>query len=178
MSTVIGVVDNGKVWMGADSFATTGDGERRRIKCEKIFTNGLFLIGFIGSVRCGQVLSPEYFTPPEEVMGFPDAIIAQFTEKGCLATNPETQTSLQESNFLIGTPNGRLFEILADFQMNQIVDHTAVGSGSNFALGSLYTTRRWSDHRKRIKVALEAAALYDTSTGPPFVIEEFLEDES
>jgi ATP-dependent protease HslVU (ClpYQ) peptidase subunit len=176
MSTVIGIVDNGKVWMGADSFATTMDGERRRIVCKKIFTNAKYLIGFIGSVRTGQVIRPEYFTPPDDIMELPDAMFEQFTKKGCISINRESQVPLMEGNFLIATPDGKLFEILVDFQMNEIEDHTAIGSGSNFAVGSLYTTRNIADHKKRLLVALEAAALYDTSTGPPFIIEEFLEE--
>ena len=176
MSTVIGMVDNGKVWLGADSYATTSEGERRRMVAEKIFTNGPYIIGFIGSVRTGQVVKPEYFKPPEELYQFPDALLAQFKEKGCLAINSDNQCVLQESNFLIGTPDGRLHEILVDFQMNEIEDFTAVGSGSAFALGSLFTTRNQKDPKKRIITALKAASEYDMSTGPPFVIEEFLED--
>ncbi len=176
MSTVIGIVDNGKVWMGADSFATTMDGQRRRIICRKIFVNGPYLIGFIGSVRTGQVLKPEYFTPPADVMDFPDAMFDQYKNKGCLAINAENQIPIQEGNFLIATPDGKLFEILLDFQMNEIEDYTSIGSGSSFALGSLYTTRNLINHKKRILVALGAASLYDMSTGPPFITEEFLED--
>ena len=56
MSTVIAIVDDGKIWMGSDSYATTSDGERRRIICKKIFINGPYLIGFVGSVRTGQVI--------------------------------------------------------------------------------------------------------------------------
>jgi len=176
MSTVIGIVKDGKVWMGADSYATTNDGERRRIICRKIFTNGLFLLGYIGSVRTGQVLKPEYFECPEHLHELPDAIIEQLKEKGCLAINSDTQCIIQESNFLVGTPDGRLFEILVDFQMNEIEDFTVIGSGSAFALGSLYTSRKWQDQEKRIITALKAAAEYDMSTGPPFIVEEFLED--
>jgi len=176
MSTVMAIVDNGKVWMGADSYATTKGGERRRMKCTKIFTNGPYLIGYIGSVRTGQVLRPEYFIAPKKVHGFPDKLITHFEKKKCLAVDPETQCSVFESNLLIATHEGRLYEILVDFQMNEIEDFTSIGSGSNFALGSLYTTRDWSSPKKRILTALKVAAIYDMSTGPPFIVEEFLED--
>lgn len=176
MSTVIGIVKDGKVWMGADSFATTSDGERRRILCKKIFTNGPFMIGYIGSVRTGQVIQSRYFKPPKDVFDFPDKLREQFEAKGCLATNTDDQTSILLSNFLIATPKGKLYELLVDFQMNEIEDFTAIGSGSGHALGSLYTSRKWKDQKKRIMTALKIAAVYDTSTGPPFVVEEFLED--
>jgi len=176
MSTVVAIVDNGKVWMGGDSFTTTKDGQRRRIKCIKMFTNGPYLIGFIGSVRTSQVIKPEYFDAPKNLYEFPDKLREQYEKKGCLSIDPDNQTSMQESNILIATHEGKLYEILADFQMNEIEDFTGIGSGSPFALGSLYTTRRWSSPKKRILAALEVASVYDTSTGPPFVIEEFLED--
>ena len=83
MSTVMAIVEDGKIWMGADSYATTSDGERRRIVCNKIFTNGPYMIGYIGSVRTGQVVRPNQFEAPENVMDFPDALMEQFKEKGC-----------------------------------------------------------------------------------------------
>lgn len=179
MSTVIGIVQDGKVYMGCDSYATTEDGVKRNLnKVKKMFTNGPYLIGYIGSVRAGQTLLPHVFTPPKNVMNFPDVMIKQFEEKGCLATDPDSQTSAQQSNFLIATTSGKLYEVLADFQINDIDDYTAIGSGSHFAYGSLYTTRHMKDPRKRLKIALETAAFFDTSTGPPFIIEIFLEDES
>lgn len=177
MSTVIGLVQDGKVYMGADSFATTESGERRNIVVKKIFTNGFYMIGFIGSVRTGQVLKPEYFEAPENIYDFPDRIRIQLEEKGCLATNSETQASMMESNFLVATVEGKLYEILSDFQMNEIDDFTAVGSGSTFALGSLYTSRKIKDAKKRILRALDAAAFFDAASGPPFITEIFLEDE-
>lgn len=175
MSTVIGIVDDGKIWMGADSYATTPSGERRRIICEKMFMNGPYLIAFVGSIRSGQVLKPNSFKAPENIYDFPDRMVEQFKKKGCLVVSPESQTSVQEANFLITTPNGKLFEVLLDFQMNEIEDFTAIGSGSPFALGSLYTTRDWGDHKRRIMTAFKVAATYDMSTGPPYIIEEFLE---
>ncbi len=175
MSTVVAIVDKGKVWMGADSYATMESGERRRIICKKMFINPPYLIGYVGSARVGQTLKPEYFDPPENVFDFPDQLIKQFKKKGCLGTDSDDQTLKHSSNFLIATPNGKLFEILVDFQMNEVKDFTAIGSGSPFALGSLYTTRRRNDPEKRLMTALKVASVYDIHTGSPFVIEEFLE---
>lgn len=175
MSTVVGIVKDKTIWMGADSFATTENGDRRRIICRKIFTNGPYLIGYIGSVRTGQVVKPEFFKAPKRVQDFPDELRKQFEEKGCLAVNSETQCVGHESNFLIGTASGQLFEILVDFQMNEIADFTAIGSGASYALGSLYTTSKVKDQKLRILTALKAAATYDTSTGPPFITEQFFE---
>jgi len=176
MSTVVGIVNNGKVWMGADSFATTIDGERRRTVCNKLFINGPYLFGHTGSVRPGQVLRRQFFTPPKNVLELPDCIRDHLKKKECLIINPDTQTQLLEGNFLIATNHGKLYEFLSDFQMNEVIDHTAIGSGAPFSLGSLYTTRKVYNNTHRLKVALHAAAVYDLHTGPPFIIKEFLED--
>jgi len=174
MSTIIGIVDNGRVWIGTDSYATTTNGERRRIICKKSFVNSGYLISFIGSIRAGQSLRPEYFKAPKEIYQFPDKIIAQFEKCGCLGTDSDNQTYITESSFLIANSHGKLFELLSDFQINEIEDYTSLGSGSSFALGSLYTTEAWKDPKKRIITALKASGVYDMSTGPPYKIEKFL----
>ncbi len=119
------------------------------------------------------MIKPKYFKPPKDILEFPDKLLEQFANKGCLGTNSEDQSYFQSSNFLIGTSEGRLYELLTDFQMSEIEDYTSVGSGSPYALGSLYTTRRWKNQEKRIMIALKAACVYDTCSGPPYVIEEF-----
>lgn len=173
MSTVIGIVEDKKVYIGADSLASTEEGDARPIKCKKIFRNGKYLVGFIGSVRGGQVLYPEYFKFPPKIMDVPDAIMNQCVEKGCLVTS-EQQTSLHACNFLIGF-KGKLYEILVDFQMSEIASYTAVGSGSTYAFGSLHTTEQMKDDftpPMRIELALEAAAEFSTGTRKPFYWEQ------
>lgn len=176
MSTIVGIVKKGKVWMGADSFATTEDGDRRNFIAEKMFVNRQYLIGFTGIVRTGQVLKPQYFEPPENVWDFPDRIIQQYEQKGCLAVS-DHQMKFHENNIMIATTDGKLYEILSDFQMNEVTDYSSIGSGSAYALGSLYTTQHYTDPRRRVEKALEAAALFNTFTGQPFVIKEFIEDK-
>ena len=66
---------------------------------------------------------------------------------------------------------GKLYEILVDFQINQVAEYDAIGAGASFAFGALYTMRKTNlKPEQRIKIALEAAAEFDTSTGPPFWI--------
>ena len=173
MSTVVGIVDKGKVYIGADSLASTEEGDARPMKCKKIFRNGPYLFGFIGSVRGGQVLYPEYFEVPEDIMELPDAIIAQMTEKGCLLMG-EQQQALQACNFLIGHEN-KLYEILIDFQLTEIESYSSIGSGSYYAFGSLHTTEKMKEDftpLMRMELALEAAEEFSTGTRRPFIYEE------
>jgi len=171
MSCVIGLLNEGKIYIASDGIATTEDGERRPIIATKIFRNGNYLIGFTGSIRTGQVLQPESFQPPKYIHELPDAIRNQFAEKGCLVIHNESQQHHHACNFVIGY-EGRLYEILIDFQLNEIYgEFTAIGSGAGYALGSLYSTKKWTSPNKRLKTALKAAAEFDRSCGEPFYIE-------
>lgn len=177
MSTVVGLIDGKDVYIGADSRASTEDGDIRPIICNKILRNGKYLVGFTGSVRGGQVLLPYYFKFPKHVYLVPDYIREQFKNKGCLGVS-ENNTDAHGCNYIIAT-QGRLYEILCDFQLNQIESFTSVGSGSHYAFGSLMTTKMLIEEGgckitpiERITLALKAAIEYDSSTGPPIVIEK------
>ena len=175
MSCIVGIAQEGKIYMGSDSFATTSDGERRPIIANKLFFNKEYLIGFTGSIRTGQAIRPHYFDPPNSILDFPDALREHLYEKGCVL-NSEEHGQIQGSNFLIGW-RGKLYEILLDFQMNETDgDCNTIGAGATFAFGSLYTTKfiKKISPNKRIALALEAASFYTTTCGPPFDYEAIL----
>jgi len=170
MSTVIGIKKGNNVWIGSDSRGTTDDGYIRPIECIKVFRNGPYLIGFIGTVRGGQILMEQFYDPPESIEEFPDDLREYLAEKGCLAIEDDhTQTQL--CNFLVGF-EGNLYEILSDFHLGRVDNYTAIGSGSHFAFGSLYTAERrgLKDPVKRIQLALETSAHFDVSTAGPFIV--------
>jgi len=170
MSCVVGLIQNGMVYIGSDGLATTEEGERRPVICIKIFTNKEYLIGFAGSVRHGQLLGPKFLDAPASVYDFPDAIREVFIEKGAIMTT-DTGQQMHNSNILIGH-KGRLFELLIDFQINEVMGNfTAIGSGSTYAMGSLFATKKWKTPENRIINALNAAKEYDRSCGLPFTIE-------
>lgn len=171
MSCVIGLLQNGKLYIGSDGIATTDDGEKRPIIATKVFTNKGYLMGYTGSIRTGQLVGPKHFNPPSNVYELPDLIRQHILEKGSLIINGETQQHMHSCNFLIGY-QGRLFEILIDFQLNEIMGNfTAIGSGATYAMGSLFATKKWTSPENRILNALEAASEYDRSCGRPFMIE-------
>jgi len=172
MSCAIGIISKDGIWIGTDSAATTIDGEKRPIIAEKMFRKENFLIGYIGSVRGGQILKSKDFKCPQNILNLPDAIMECCREKGCLAINAEDQTNGHLCNYLVACKNG-LYEILVDFQINQIAEYTSIGSGSCYAFGSLFTTSKSNlNPQQRIKLALNTAAYFDIATAPPFVIEK------
>jgi len=106
-------------------------------------------------------------------MLLPEMIRQHFGDFGAIALSQENQTQIHLSNFLVGF-KGKLYEILIDFQINEIPEYDAIGSGSSFAFGSLYNTitRKKMKPEQRIKKALETAAFFDLSTAGPFIIEK------
>ena len=155
MSCVVGLLQNGKLYMGSDGIATTEDGEKRPVICIKVFTNKKYLLGYSGSVRHGQLVGPRHFDPPTNVLDFPDEIREIFEEKGAILSTER-----------------RLYELLIDFQMNEVFgSFTSIGSGAPYAMGSLFATQKWNSPEKRIKNALDAAFEYDRSCGEPYTIE-------
>lgn len=174
MSTVVGLKTDKGIWIGCDSRVSNDDGEIRPIMAQKIFINGPYLIAGIGSVRGIQILYPEYFTPPKSVINWPDILLKHFEEKSCVLVGDQNIT-IMACNFLIGdSRTGKLYEILIDFQMNEISNITAIGAGSSYAFGSLSTTRELNinDGEKRVRLALESAAEFNASTGSPFIIKK------
>ncbi len=172
MTTIIGIINENGVWMGADGANATDEGERRPILIKKIIRNREYLFAFSGSVRTGQLLYPEYFTPPRDIFDLPDRLREYFGEKGCIAVSPDNQTEIHLSNILVGYKE-KLYEILIDFQMNEVPEFDALGSGSSYAFGALYITRKAKlTPEQRIKMALQAACEFDLATTPPFSIEK------
>jgi len=168
MSCVIGLVNGGHVYMGADGYATTEDGERRPIVADKIFKNKDYLIGYTGSVRTGQILDSHNFDPPDDIQDLAEAMREHLYAKGCVATT-EGGLSMQTSNFLIAFKQ-KLYEVLMDFQLNEILgNYTAIGSGAAYAMGAMHVLEKFNvTPMKKLESALDAASFFHTTVGPPY----------
>lgn len=169
MSCIVGIVENDEIWVGADGRASTEDGDIRPMKDKKLFRNGKYLFGNIGSVRIGQVLTPVHFKPPQNVLKLPDAIRKKCLDMGCIAYN-EHQVQVLSSNLLV-VAEGKMYTVLIDFQMTEVEYYTSLGAGCFYAYGSLYTTHKQNYHPEdRVRIALEAACEFNGACGPPFDI--------
>jgi ATP-dependent protease HslVU (ClpYQ) peptidase subunit len=182
MTCIVGLIDNGKVWMGGDSAGVSGHDVTVR-KDTKVFKNGEFLIGYTSSFRMGQLLRFKFSPPryyPEKYHGdeyeymctdFIDAV------RDCLKAGGYSKISANEESggtFLVGF-KGRLFEIEGDFQVGEsALSYNSVGCGQDYAKGSLHRSfiDLTSGHPKYvIENALEAAAYFSGGVRGPFVIE-------
>jgi hypothetical protein len=190
MTCIVGLVQNGNVYIGGDS-AGIGDWNLTIRKDRKVFRNGEFLIGGTASFRMIQLLH-HAFEPPkippfcdsdadiEKFMAttFIDAIRQCFKDGGYA-----TKTSEQEAGgqFLVGF-RGHLFDIQSDYQVQEaLCGYDAIGCGLEVALGSFHATSD-SDLAEadraplRVMKALAAAEHHNAGVRGPFYI-EVLESE-
>lgn len=178
MTCIVGLVDGDNVYIGGDSAGVAGVDLIIRAD-EKVFRNGPFIMGFTSSFRMGQLLRYK-FNPPEHPWscGIPmdtyKFMVAVFIDevRKCLKDGGYAiEENKQESGgtFLVGYRN-RLFIIDSDYQVGESQDgFSAVGCGSQIALGSLYSTKD-KPTGNRIKAALEAAERFNTGVRGPFTI--------
>jgi ATP-dependent protease HslVU (ClpYQ) peptidase subunit len=172
MSCIVGVVNKNGVWIGADGLATTEDGQRRPIVADKIIRNKGYLLGYAGSVRAGQLMDPHHFSPPKNILDFADSLLHLLEEKGSVAKTTE-ELLLLPINILVGYKK-KLYEILADFQLNEVVDFSSIGTGAPYAYGSLFETSHNPNLKTedRVMRALKAGQCFDRSTGEPFEVKK------
>jgi len=181
MTCIVGLVENGVIYMGADSLASDTKGTSVLGRAdEKVFINGDFIIGFAGSFRVGQLLRYAFEAPDKPkkhddmaymVINFIDAVRELHKEKGSLKREDEEE--FHSVGLLVGY-NGKLYSIEEDFDVGcPQDDYCCIGVGAQVANGAMYATRDMQmDPKKRITLALEAAARYDSVCRAPFVILE------
>ena len=137
---------------------------------KKITKKGEYLIGYSGNTGMGQAVQYS-FTPP--IFGAKDInkfmvskfvpTLRKFYEEAKI-TMPEKDDD--HVSFIVGF-SGCIFEIdTADFQVGQYED-LAIGSGSQYALGSLFSTRHLRDPKRRLRLAIESSIVFSPSCQGP-----------
>ena len=174
MSCVVGLVRDGRVWMGADSAATSPNQAQFILKSPKVFVRGGRLFGPTGSIRLMQLLRFKNFEglrsdDPEVVAELVAEQIRLLTQEDEGLLNNERQ---MEAKVLLGCA-GRLFIIQEDFGvMEPRQNYTALGEGGPFALGAMSVlVRSDKDPETTLREALGISAQHCATVRPPFVIE-------
>jgi|SRR5579863_1986395 len=182
MTCVVGLVEGGVIYMGADSLASEAKGTAIVGRAdEKVFINDDVIMGFCGSFRVGQLLRHAFEVPkkPKQhdddmaymVIDFIDALRTLQKEKGSMKKEDEEET--HPAGILVGY-NGNLYAIDEDFDVGRpLENYYAMGAGSQVAFGAMYATKDAGlDPKKRITMALEAATQYDAACRGPYTILE------
>ena len=177
MTCIVGLVDDGKVYMGGDSAGVAGLDITTR-KDPKVFINGSFLFGCEGSFRMMQLLRFKLSPPKHHTdIDVYEFMVVNFVEavRECLKTGGYTRVDNNKEKggfFLVGY-KGRIFDIESDFQVGESEKgYCTYGCGSPFAMGSLYQTEGQENPKKRVLAALAAAQEFSAGVREPFHVLE------
>lgn len=189
MTIIVGLIDQGVVYMGADTVASNGT---RYVKKDSKITKMLvkrpykdarkeiaykrdhILIGSSGSIRPSQVIgamdAPDWPAGKDAyqylIGTFVNAMRSALSDAGCMGKSDD-QTDKTDLTILVGI-DGRLFTIWQDFSVMELVEsYAAVGSGADVALGALAATADSPYSAERIAKALKAVVTYDIYCGGP-----------
>ncbi len=178
MTAIVGLIDDGKIYMGADSAGVNGWLQHTSRADQKVFERKKFLFGFTSSFRMGQLLQYKMgiplHDPEKEVFAY---MVEDFVEavRSCLKTGGYARKDNEEESggtFLVGY-RSRLFRIDGDYQVGEsIIGYDACGCGEQPALGSLHSTAGIESlkPKQRIQMALEAAQEFSAGVREPFHI--------
>lgn len=168
MTCIVGLVDKDKVWIGGDS-AASSQNQIVIIKDPKVFKRGNFIIGCAGSFRTMQILKYIFKFPKLKSNDLYKYLCRDFAKEMKKASKDlmSDNEGSKFGSFLIGHEN-RLFTFDDDLQVIENLNGLdSVGSGCDYALGSIITTIG-QDPKKRILKALEASSFYCPSVAAPF----------
>lgn len=180
MTCIVGIVHDGAVWIGGDSAGVDGRYGLVVRNDRKVFRAGEFIMGFTTSFRMGQLLQFGFSPPkPREDVDVFEYMVTEFVDSarsrmksGGFARSKDSAD--QGGTFLVGY-RGRLFHVADDFQVGESSHgFDACGCGDLIALGSLLSTREWTDPQARLRQALEAAQHFSAGVRGPFVFEQLI----
>lgn len=179
MTCVVGLVDRGQVFMGADSAGSTLHGQITTRTDKKIFMNGELMVGICGSFRMRDILQyhitfkaydPKIYTPLEYVNHeVAEKAREAFKTRGLTVVENNEETF--NGSFIVGFRK-KLFEVECDFQVGEAeTQYLTCGSGGDIAAGSLFSTQKLAiPPVDRIQIALNAAAYGNAFVRGPFYI--------
>jgi len=186
MTTIAAIQGDGWAVVGYDSQVTEMVAGGRKFvlpkTSQKVVKNGEYLIGSAGSLR-GLNLLANVFEPPtlpqrltkDETLDkfFCSSFIPAL--RNCFEENSFGKEGTQDSDILV-IVRGKVYQIGSEYEWSPDQDGIySIGSGSSFALGSLYTTslsKKISQEQARvyIKQALDISSKLDACTSEPFEV--------
>jgi ATP-dependent protease HslVU (ClpYQ) peptidase subunit len=182
MTCIIALKQGNKIYMGGDRRSTC-NGVTESLASPKIFKNNNFLIGVAGDLRMLQVMQYDFVPPDPDGTDPMRYMVSDFvhdlriTLKESGYTKVENNVEVSAGQMLVAY-NKKIFKIVSNYSVSEEVDYVAIGSGTEAALGSLYTTSQEAElicditPQRRIMLALQAAAKFDYYVDKPFDILE------
>ena len=172
MTCIVGIKHEDGIYIGGDSAVSTGDLVQTLVD-PKVWKKGNFIIGSAGGLRALQIIKYKMKIPPINgkkpthymITSFIDAMRKCLKQAG--AAREDKKEEEQDNQFLVGY-KGHLYEIDGYYGVCEVGDEfIAIGSGTDYALGSLHTTKGLPPE-ERLNKALEAAAYFSAGVQAPF----------
>ena len=180
MTCIVGLVENGTVYLGGDSCVGYDWQGKRQYgdSISKVFKVDVLLFGSSGDRRAAQLVECGLVLPSQEkgqadlwylVMVVSEQIRDLLKSHGQAKIESNQENS--ETAFLIGY-HGGLYRMGIDYSIVQHIEpFDSIGSGYAFALGALEAIKDVDMKPKaRIKTALRIAARYANGVDENFVI--------
>jgi ATP-dependent protease HslVU (ClpYQ) peptidase subunit len=177
MTCVVGLVEGGRVYMGADSALCDGY-EVRAMAGTKMARVGEMLIGHTGTTRLLQlvqymvkpVAQPEGMSDEEWLVSVFIADVRRVVKENGY-TKVENAVESMDGGLLIAYRK-HLYLVGASYQLCETKDgFEAIGCGREYAIGAMLAlVDRWP--RERLLRSLECAAVVCANVCAPFVVEE------
>ncbi len=175
MTCIVGITDGESVTLGADSAAGTGE-EIYTLETRKVFARGPYLFGVSGSFRVGQIMRfraelpeppPSTDLEPFLIRELVPAIRRVVTEEGAAGSGPTILGA--KTTILLGC-RGQLWCVTNNLTVIRESPFAAIGSGRLRAYGALHALQASATEpsRRRLELALEAAAAYTANVRPPW----------
>lgn len=173
MTCVVGLKTEQGIYIGGDSAVSTGDNLVQIMADPKVWSKGQFIFGYAGTLRAGQIIKYNLKIPPVNnrepieymVTAFVDSMRKTLKKAG--AAKEEHKEEEHPNQFLVGF-RGHLYELDESYGVCEVADEfVAIGSGTEYALGSLHTTKGLEPDYRILK-ALEASAHFNNWVCPPF----------
>lgn len=169
MTCILGVVENGRTWIGSDS-VVSDDNTRAPTLSPKLWRAGGYLVGVAGNGAWYAVVRrlkwPAVASAGWPVAGLPQALVSAAGELG-LDFPAEKGTPLDGSMLVGGA--GKLWYADSDLSVDEYT-MIGAGSGDEAARAVLEAVPR-GRARARILRALSAVARVRFDVGPPFAVD-------
>jgi hypothetical protein len=180
----VGLVHEGRVWLGGDAAASDHDGLTVTYAAPKVFRRGHLLLGCVESFRMRDLLEHQFQVPAfrkgQDTEDYIFRIVLEeirrtFTAGGyVLDEDTEDEDDFMPSGAILLGFHGRLFTVDWDYHIGEVRDRfMAIGAGAAYALGSLHVTHELGQQltpRARVTNALKVSAHYCGTVRPPFRI--------
>lgn len=176
MTCIVAVSNGNAICMGGDSAAADESSVFVSIRKEpKVFIKNGYLFGYAGSFRFGKIIQHTFIPPKPDYSDldkFFNTVFVDSLRKYCDEAKIDPASEQDSAEMLVGI-DGRIFEFCNDWHFGEDSNNfNAIGSGSQFAMGSLFSTKRNKSLSYRVKTALEASESFSNSVRSPFTILE------